>query len=68
MYTIEHSNGRRDSGYETLDAAIAQLRLDYDHVADLEIAHDADGTVARDGADSADYAYLARVHRVCEEP
>ena len=63
-YTIEHSNGRKDPGYETLDDAIAQLPRDYDHIVNLEIDSDADGTIARDADNDADYHYLARIIEV----
>jgi len=64
IFAIQHSNGRCDSGYESLAAAVAQLRADYDHVEWLTIETDADGTVARDDEDTADHAYLARVVEV----
>lgn len=62
-YTIEHSNGRKDSGYETIEAAQEALRAEYPHA---EIERDADGTVARDPEDTADYAYLARIYHRAE--
>lgn len=65
-YKIEHSNGRVDSGYETLADAIAQLRSDYDHIADLKIDSDEDGTIARDPSDDADHSYLARVVKLAK--
>jgi hypothetical protein len=60
-FTIEHSNGRKDAGYESVDDAIAQLRKDYDHIENLEIDSDADGTIARDADDDTDFDFLARI-------
>jgi hypothetical protein len=63
-FTIEHSNGRKDPGYESVDDAIAQLRKDYDHIENLEIDSDVDGTIARDADDDTDFDFLARLIEV----
>lgn len=39
-FTIEHSNGRTDKGYETVEDAVKQLRRDYDHLEGFEITSD----------------------------